>query len=84
MAENWIAIDHTTPRKPELVGMAVELGISKREAMGLLVDVWIWADQNTYDGSTVCNGVSVTSALLDATFDVRTSASTAKSRLVDP
>jgi len=70
MAENWIAVDHTTPAKPEIISLSMNLGISKRESVGLMVQVWIWADQNTYDGTTSCNGVSVTKALLDATFDV--------------
>ena len=70
MAENWIAIQHTTPSKPEVVAMSIELGCSVREAVGLLIEVWIWADQNTYDGRAECNGVSVTKALLDATFGV--------------
>lgn len=70
MAENWIAVDHNTPQKPEVVGLAIELGISNRESLGLLVEVWIWADRNTYDGTATCNGVSVTFALLDAVFGV--------------
>ena len=70
MAENWIAVDHNTPQKPEVIGLAIELGISNRESLGLLVEVWIWADRNTYDGTATCNGVSVTFALLDAVFGV--------------
>tara|TARA_R110000824_G_scaffold243487_1_gene432212 strand:+ start:146 stop:1015 length:870 start_codon:yes stop_codon:yes gene_type:complete len=70
MAENWIAVDHNTPQKPEVIGLAIELGISNRESLGLLVEVWIWADRNTYDGTATCNGVGVTFALLDAVFGV--------------
>ena len=70
MAENWIAVDHNTPQKPEVIGLAIELGISNRESLGLLVEVWIWADRNTYNGTAECNGVSVTFALLDAVFGV--------------
>ena len=67
MAENWIAIDHTTPTKPEVLTIALTMDppLSADDVVGKLVRLWIWADQNTYSGDETCNGVSVTETLID-------------------
>jgi hypothetical protein len=58
----WIKIDHATPDKPEIHALAELLAIDPDAVLGKLVRLWIWADQQTYDG---CNAASVTEALLD-------------------
>ncbi len=61
MAGDWIKIENTTPDKPEVFAIADELGIDADSVVGKLVRIWVWADQQTYDG----NAGTVTSALLD-------------------
>jgi len=61
MAGDWIKIQHVTPDKPEVFHIAEDLEIDPDAVVGKLVRIWIWADQQTYDG----NAASVTSALLD-------------------
>ena len=61
MAGDWITIQHATPDKPEVGIIAETLGIDIDAVVGKLLRVWIWADQQTYDG----NAGSVTRALLD-------------------
>jgi hypothetical protein len=49
----WIKIEHTTPDKPQVGKFADILGISRDEALGTLVRLWIWADQHvTKNGLT--------------------------------
>lgn len=57
----WIKLEHVTPDKPEISKIADELNISADEALGKLIRLWIWADQQTYDG----RAGSVTKILLD-------------------
>jgi len=61
MAGDWIKIQNVTPDKPEVFHVAEDLGIDPDAVVGKLVRIWIWADQQTYDG----NARSVTLALLD-------------------
>lgn len=61
MAGDWIKIEHWTQDKPEVFLMADTLGIDADEVLGKLVRVWVWADQQTFDG----NAQSVTFSLLD-------------------
>ena len=61
MAGDWIKLEHTTPDKPEVFAMADTLGIDPDAVTGKLCRVWIWADQQTYDG----NARGVTKLLLD-------------------
>lgn len=61
----WIKVEDTTPDKPEVIGIADILGIDQDAAFGKLVRIWIWADQQTYNGNAGGNGVSVTRAFLD-------------------
>lgn len=48
----WIEVETTTVAKPEVIGLAASLGISRAHALGLLVVWWSWCDQNMTDGVT--------------------------------
>ena len=61
MAGDWIKIEHTTPDKPEVVGIAARLKIDQDAVAGKLLRIWIWADQNSVDG----NAMGVTESFLD-------------------
>lgn len=61
MAGDWIKLETTTPDKPEVFRIADELGIDPDAVMGKLLRIWIWADQQTFDG----HAGSVTFSLLD-------------------
>jgi hypothetical protein len=61
MAGEWIKFESVTPDKPEVFQMAEILGIDPDAVVGKLVRVWVWADQQTIDGSAR----GVTRALLD-------------------
>ncbi len=63
MAGDWIKIEHTTPDKPEVIAIASDLAIDQDAALGKLVRLWIWADQQTLNGNA-----SVTRAALPASF----------------
>ena len=67
MAGDWIKLESVTPDKPEVIGIAARLGIDQDAATGKLIRLWIWADQQTYDGNAVCNA-SVTLAALPKSF----------------
>ena len=54
MAGDWIKVEHATLDKPEVLRAAEMLGISRREAIGLFFDYWIWLDKNL---SRFCPGV---------------------------
>lgn len=62
MAGDWIKMEHTTPDKPEVVGIAARLKIEQDSVTGKLSRIWIWADQNSVDGSAV----GITEAFIDA------------------
>ena len=61
MAGDWIKVENVTPDKPEIFLLAAMLDIDPDAALGKLIRLWVWADQQTYDG----NAASVTLALLD-------------------
>lgn len=61
MAGDWIKLQNTTPDKPEVFRMAMDLGIAPEHVVGCLVRLWIWADQQSLQG----NGISVTGVTLD-------------------
>jgi hypothetical protein len=46
VAGDWIKVEHATANKPEVTRAAEMLGISRREALGLFFDFWIWLDNN--------------------------------------
>ncbi len=45
MAGDWIKLEHATRRKPEVLLAAELLGISRREAIGLFLDYFLWLDE---------------------------------------
>ena len=61
MAGDWIKVELVTPDKPEIDLIADHAGVSINEAIGGLIRLWIWADQQTIDG----NAVSVTKSAID-------------------
>jgi len=64
MAGDWIKVEKSTARKPEIMGIARELSISMDAAFGLCFRFWCWCDDNLTTGNTFC----VTESLLDETF----------------
>lgn len=66
MAGDWIKIEHTTPEKPEVFAMAEILGIDPDHVMGVLVRLWVWADQQLTNG----NAVGVTKTAIDRKANV--------------
>lgn len=46
MAGDWIKLEATTLQKPEILEAAEMLSISRREAIGLFVDYFVWLDQH--------------------------------------
>ena len=50
MAGDWIKVEQVTPDKPEVFRIAEELEIDPDAVFGKLMRVWIWADQQTFDG----------------------------------
>jgi len=61
MAGDWIKIENVTPDKPEVFQIAEALEIDPDAVVGKLIRLWIWADEQTYNG----DAASVTFALLD-------------------
>lgn len=45
-----IRIEHGLLRKPEVMDMTLQLGVSKNEVIGGLVTLWLWADECTRKG----------------------------------
>jgi hypothetical protein len=62
MAGDWIKIEHSLPRKPEVMQLASILGIDEMTVVGHLVLLWSWADENL---SAFCPVASVTKNGLD-------------------
>jgi len=61
MAGDWIKIEKATARKPEVCGIAGELGISLDEAFGICFRFWCWVDDNF-----TTNAASVSETSIDA------------------
>jgi len=40
----WIKVETTLPQKPELLKLSLRLRIPRREAIGLCIEFWLWAD----------------------------------------
>ncbi|HEY0983539.1 hypothetical protein [Schlesneria sp.] len=64
MAGDWIKVEKSTARKPEIFGIADALQISLDEAFGLCVRFWFWCDDQMTDG----HAPRVTTRLLDDAF----------------
>ncbi len=50
MAGDWIKIEQSTPDKPEIFALANLMEIHPDRVLGMLVRVWLWADEQTTDG----------------------------------
>lgn len=61
MAGDWIKLEHSTPDKPEVFRIAETLSIAPEHALGCLIRVWMWADQQIAKG----NAVNVTETSVD-------------------
>ena len=61
MAGDWLKIEKATARKPEVCGIAGELGISLDEAFGICFRFWCWVDDNF-----TTNAASVSETSIDA------------------
>lgn len=61
MAGDWIKIEHVTPDKPEIDVIAELTETNPDQVVGILIRLWIWADQQTLSG----NAVSVTKKSID-------------------
>lgn len=61
MARDWIKIEINTPDKPEIINIAEKLRIEQDAVAGKLFRLWMWADQNTIDGSAM----PITDAFID-------------------
>lgn len=62
MAGEWLKFEANTPEKPEVFAITVEMGWDDPDlAVGKLLKVWRWFDQQTIDG----NAPNVTLSLLD-------------------
>lgn len=51
MAGDWIKVEKSSARKPEVLKLARYFNISQDAAFGLLVRFWIWLDDVCVDGS---------------------------------
>ncbi len=65
MAGDWIKVEKATARKPEVLRIAVALGIHPDQAFGLCIRFWSWCDDQLETG----NAPGVTGALLDALLE---------------
>ena len=63
MAADWIKVEKSTPRKPEVLRIAELLDIHPDHAFGLCVRFWFWCD----DQMKTCHAQSVTIVTLDYT-----------------
>lgn len=61
MAGDWIKVEHVTPGKPEMDLLADILDLPVDQILGILIRLWIWADQQTLDG----NASRVTKSAID-------------------
>lgn len=50
MAGDWIPVTTELPRKREVVFIARITGEDRHRVIGLLIDFWLWAQQETVDG----------------------------------
>lgn len=67
MAGDWLKFEASTPEKPEVLAITIELGFEDPDlTVGKLLKVWRWFDQHTVNG----NAPSVTAPLLDRLIGV--------------
>jgi hypothetical protein len=81
MAAEWIKWTKGLARKPEVLQIASRLGVSRHAAVGILMEVWEWADDNVviddsasgFDPDNCPGSVRLgdqSASLFDATFGV--------------
>lgn len=58
MSRDWLKIRHGLGEDPKVVAIAAALGESERYVVGLLVELWTWAEQQLDEASEVPDGVS--------------------------
>lgn len=61
MSGDWIKFAHVTPDKPEVHVIASTLNIAPEHAVGCLLRLWIWADQQSLNG----HAISVTESTIN-------------------
>ena len=47
MSEPWIKMRHNLQTNPNVIRFCDSTGMTPREAVGTLYDLWTWADQHT-------------------------------------
>lgn len=62
MAGDWIKVEKSTARKPEILRLSAILNIHPDHAFGLCIRFWAWCDDNLSNS----NATGVTEPLLDA------------------
>jgi hypothetical protein len=66
MAGDWIPIYHELPRRKEVGLIAADTGRSRHEVIGLLVDLWLWVDSESQDGTVTSVGQNNLPVLIGA------------------
>ena len=62
---DWLKVEKSTPRKPEVLRLAMELNIHPDHAFGICFRFWSWCDDNLKDG----NAIGVTDVMLNALLE---------------
>jgi len=65
VAGDWVKIEKTTARKPEVLRIANLLGVHPDHAFGLCIRFWVWVD----DHMKTCNAPSVTASDVDVILE---------------
>lgn len=65
MAGDWLKIEKSTARKPEVILIAAAMSIHPDEAFGICFRFWCWCDDQISDGKIR----GFTESLIDATID---------------
>ena len=69
MAGDWTPFETSTLRKPEVLQIAATTGRSRHEVIGLLVEFWAWAGEQTVDGNVdVCVDALASHVCADVEF----------------
>lgn len=62
--DDWVKVEKSTARKPEVLQIASALGIHPDQAFGLCVRFWMWVDDNL---SRDCRAIVTTENAIDTT-----------------
>lgn len=60
--DDWVKVEKSTARKPEVLQIASALGVHPDEAFGLCIRFWMWVDDNL---SQECRAMCATKSVLD-------------------